>query len=93
VKKQGDRSAAMRQAQAHVTVDIRGLIAPITLLKVEEILAGMVPGQVMDVLGDDEETRVDLISIVNNSGHELISINDQKENFRLLIRKGTPDGQ
>jgi TusA-related sulfurtransferase len=83
----------MRQAQAHVTVDIRGLIAPITLLKVEEILAGMVPGQVMDVLGDDEETRVDLISIVNNSGHELISINDQKENFRLLIRKGTPDGQ
>jgi len=83
----------MRQAQAHVTVDIRGLIAPITLLKVEEILAGMVPGQVMDVLGDDEETRVDLISIVNNSGHELISINDQTENFRLLIRKGTPDRQ
>jgi TusA-related sulfurtransferase len=83
----------MKQAQAHVTVDIRGLIAPITLLKVEEILAGMVPGQVMDVLGDDEETRVDLISIVNNSGHELISINDQPENFRLLIRKGTLDGQ
>jgi len=83
----------MKQGQAHVTVDIRGLIAPITLLKVEEILSGMVPGQVMDVLGDDEETRVDLISIVNNSGHELISINDQTENFRLLIRKGTPDRQ
>jgi TusA-related sulfurtransferase len=83
----------MKQAQAHVTVDIRGLIAPITLLKVEEILSGMVPGQVIDVLGDDEETRVDLISIVNNSGHKLISINDQTENFRLLIRKGTLDRQ
>lgn len=83
----------MKQAEAHVTVDIRGLIAPITLLKVEEILSGMVPGQVMDVLGDDEETRVDLISIVNNSGHELVSVSDQSENFRLLIRKGTLDGQ
>jgi len=81
----------MKQAQAHVTVDIRGLLAPITLLKVEEILSGMVPGQVMDVLGDDEETRVDLISIVNNSGHEIVSVSDQPENFRLLIKKGTLD--
>lgn len=72
-----------------MTVDIRGSIAPITLLKVEEVLSGMVTGQIIDVVGDDEETRVDLASIVTNSGHEILSANEQVEFFRLLIRKGT----
>ena len=80
----------MKQVKPDMIVDIRGSIAPITLLKVEEILSSMVAGQVMDVVGDDEETRVDLASIVTNSGHEILSVSDQVESFRILIRKG-PD--
>ncbi|MBW2109279.1 MAG: sulfurtransferase TusA family protein [Deltaproteobacteria bacterium] len=77
----------MKETKPDATIDIRDLIAPITLLKVEARLSTMKPGQVLEILCSDPETRTDLTQIVEKSGHRCISLTGEPGHFRLLVEK------
>ena len=77
----------MNKRQPHATIDVRDLIVPVTLLRVENILAGMAPGQIVEVLCADRETKTDLVDIMKNSRHRCQVIDETADHFRLLIEK------
>jgi len=81
----------MSDVQRDATIDIRDSVSPISLLIVENQLAKMQSGQVLEVLCGDTETKGDLVKIIKNSGHRCIAVTDEPDYFSLIIeKKGTP---
>ena len=72
---------------SYLTMDIRDLIAPLTLLKVESRLVSMESGQVLEIICIDEETKVDLARIAKNAGHGYTATSDQDDAYRIFIQR------
>jgi TusA-related sulfurtransferase len=77
----------MTDVQRDATIDIRDWISPISLLIVENQLAKMKSGQVLEVLCGDSETKGDLVRIIKNSGHRCITVTNASDYFSLVIEK------
>lgn len=78
----------MKNTTADATLDIRNVIAPVALLKVEGKLSHMQCGQILEVLCTDSETKTDLCTIAKNAGHGCKTFKSPSSTFRLLIEKG-----
>ena len=76
----------MAQKIAH-QLDLRGMIAPITLLKVTQAFRRLNPGETLEILGSDVQTRKDLFQILEAPHYELVSSQDDKAFYRILLRK------
>ena len=76
-----------KEMRPDMTIDIRGLIVPVSLLKVGNQLADMQAGQVLEVLCNDGDTRTDLVRIVENSANQCLSVRQVSNLFQILIRK------
>lgn len=81
----------MKDIRPNSTIDVRDLISPVSLLKVENKLAEMAPGQIVEVLCTDEDTRSDLSDIIRNSNHRCITVEKIADYFKLLIEKNRLD--
>ena len=77
----------MRKTKPDATLDIRELIAPVTLLKVENRLASMKIGQILEVVSTDKETKVDLARIAKNAGHGFVSTTRDAETYHIFIER------
>ena len=77
----------MKDIRPHTTIDVTDFVAPISLLKVENRLAEMTTGQILEVLCADRETKTDLIDIMRNSNHRCVAVQENSDHFRLLIEK------
>jgi len=80
-------SSVVKGAQPHTTIDVRDSMAPISLLKVENRLAQISPGQTLEILCTGEETKSDLLDITRNSKHRCIAVEENADHFKLLIEK------
>ena len=60
-------------------LDIRGLFVPITLLKATQAFRGLDPGDTLEIVGSDSETREDLFKVLDASRFELIALQDEAE--------------
>ena len=68
-------------------LDLRGMIAPITLLKVTQAFRRLNPGETLEILGSDVQTRNDLFQILEAPRYELVSSQDDKAFYRILLKK------
>lgn len=78
----------MKPRKPDARVDVRNLISPLSLLKVENTLSQLARGQVMEVLCMDEETKTDLLVIMRNGNHHCISVKKRTDYFTLFFEKG-----
>ena len=78
----------MTNTKPYATLDIRNVIAPLALLKVEAQLSDMKCGQILEVLCTDGETKTDLCTIAKNAGHGFKTFKSPSHAFRMLIEKG-----
>lgn len=78
----------MKKVRPDATLDIRDSIAPVSLLKVENQLAEMQCGQLLEVFCGDKETKTDLLRIAKNAGHRCKAVSRASNAFLLLIEKG-----
>ena len=78
----------MKRWKPHSTIDVRELVPPLSLLKVENGLAELTPGQIVEILCADEETKSDMMHIIRNSKHACIAAENVNDYFKLLIKKG-----
>ena len=78
----------MKNTKPDATIDIRDSIPPVSLLKVENRLADMQCGQLLEVFCGDQETKTDLLSIAKNAGHRCRAVSKASSTFLLLIEKG-----
>jgi TusA-related sulfurtransferase len=76
----------LEQDIAH-QLDLRGLIAPVTLLMVMQAFRRLNPGETLEILGSDVQTRKDLFKVLQASRYELISFQDDMTFYRVRLRK------
>ena len=78
--------------KADYTLDFRGTITPISLLKVSQIFREMKPNEVLEIRGHDIDTRTDLFKVLPSSEFELLFMDVDEQNeceYRIQLRKTT----
>ncbi|MHB9004073.1 MAG: sulfurtransferase TusA family protein [Coriobacteriia bacterium] len=70
------------------SLDCVGLFCPEPLFQTREAMDRLEPGDVLEVLADDPAAEEDLRRFARRAGHELVSVQDNDDHKRFLIRKG-----
>ena len=69
-------------------LDLKGVIAPVSLLKCKSFLKTMSKGDVVKVFINDEEVIKDLILIMKRSNDSVLLLKKKKKHTCIQIRKG-----
>jgi TusA-related sulfurtransferase len=70
------------------TLDLIGIVSPICLLKCKSALSRLNPGELLEIMVQDEEVIASLAMILKQSPDSMESFNKEGECFRISIRKG-----
>jgi len=71
-------------------LDLRGMIIPLTLLKISQAFRNIKDGEIMDIVGTDPDTRRDFLRILGYSRCEVLDIKNEKDCYLIRLRKGKP---
>jgi TusA-related sulfurtransferase len=87
VKTSSKRRTAVDTAASPATaLDIRNNSSPLSILKTLWALKQLGPGQLLEVLCSDDETKEDLLCIIRKSSNqEIIDISEEPDCWRLII--------
>ena len=72
-------------------LDLRGMIVPVTFLNISWSLREIKCGETVEIVGSDPETKRDLFKILRTFPYELLNIDDDKNVYRIRLRKGRPE--
>ncbi|MEN8231862.1 MAG: sulfurtransferase TusA family protein [Thermodesulfobacteriota bacterium] len=70
------------------TVDAKGLECPMPLLKAKKEIDAMESGQVLEIIGTDEGSKVDLPGWCDRVGHSYLGVKEEANFFKFYIKKG-----
>ena len=70
------------------TLDAKGLDCPMPLLKAKKAIEALESGQVLEILGTDEGSKIDLPGWCERVGHTFLGAIDEENFFRFYIKKG-----
>lgn len=74
--------------RADFSLDFRGAITSLALLKFSRVFREMASNQTLEVLGLDTDARNDLFKLMPAAAYELLSVEAGKDSsFRVYIRK------
>ena len=75
-------------------LDLRGAIIPFSLLKVSQVFKIIKPGELLEILCSDADTRNDLFKILPESSYELTLIEELEEDYfyRIQLKKAFKSG-
>ena len=74
--------------EADRTLDAKGLECPLPLLKAKKAMETLESGQVLEILGTDEGSKVDLPGWCQHAGHAYLGVKEEAGYFRFYIKKG-----
>ena len=77
-----------RSETTETSLDCIGLFCPEPLFQTREAMDALQVGDVLEVLTDDPAAEEDLTRFAKRAGHEMVSVEDQGDHQRFLIRKG-----
>ena len=69
------------------TLDMTGYFCPEPVIRVNEEIASVGVGEILELLADDPSSKSDIASWAKRTGHELVSTEDDGGVFRFLIRR------
>jgi TusA-related sulfurtransferase len=70
------------------TLDARRLLCPMPVIRVQDRVATLSPGDVLEVLATDPGTRSDIPAWCRINGHEMIDIDERDGAIVLTLRVG-----
>ncbi len=70
------------------SLDCVGLLCPEPLFQTRTAIDRIEPGTVLEVLADDPAAEEDLTRFAKRTGHEMVSVTDEGDHKRFLIRRG-----
>lgn len=73
-------------ASAADSLDTRGLICPLPALKARKRLAGMAPGQILEMWADDPAAQSDIPELCHSAGHRLAASEPASDDSGDLYR-------
>ena len=71
---------------ADVTLDVLGFHCPVPVHETKRILSSMSPGEVVLVMADDPETKMDIPALLNRSGDTLLDVVEEAGEYHYRIR-------
>ncbi len=78
----------MAPEQPVETLDCVGLFCPEPLFQTREAIDQIEVGEVLEVLADDPAAEEDLTRFAKRTGNEIVSIEDEGDYKRFLIKRG-----
>lgn len=73
--------------KADVTLDCVGLYCPMPIYQTAKKIKELKPGQVLEVLADDEGIKADMPAWCRTTGNELLGIEEDAEGYKAYVRK------
>ena len=67
----------MAHVEADVTLDVLGFHCPVPVHETKRILSSMTPGDIVLVMADDPETKMDIPALLNRSGDTLLNVEEE----------------
>ena len=77
----------MAQADADLTLDVLGFHCPVPVHETKRALATMDPGNVILIMADDPETKIDIPALLNRSGDTLLDVEEEAGEYHYRIQK------
>lgn len=74
--------------EADRRIDCVGLYCPMPIVKTAQAMKEMEPGQVLEVLADDEGIRSDMPAWASKTGNEFLGVEEEQGEIRVYVRKG-----
>ncbi|MFC1837692.1 sulfurtransferase TusA family protein [Thermodesulfobacteriota bacterium] len=78
----------LENIKADRTLNARGLTCPMPLLKAKKEIDALENGQVLEIIGTDEGSKVDLPGWCERVGHSYLGVKEEGNVFKFYIRKG-----
>jgi len=76
----------LRTQMDHI-LDLRGLIVPLTLLKILQGFRAIGSGETLEIIGTDTDTRRDVMSVLKTSPCKVLGIRDEKDRYIIRLMK------
>jgi TusA-related sulfurtransferase len=70
-----------------MVLDLKGMIQPLTFLKITQAFRKIKTGEIMEIIGTDPETRRNFSKILGASFHELLHTKYKKDLYFIRLRK------
>lgn len=71
-----------------VTTDVVYMMCPMHLLKLDEMIGEIEPGQVLEILTDYDGALEDIPGWCDKHGHEFLGLDEETDYYKFYIRKG-----
>ena len=69
------------------SLDVLGFFCPVPIAEARKALLQMQRDEVLEVWSDDQEVLHDMPLLLNRTGDELLSVEENANEYRILIRK------
>ena len=73
--------------KADATLDCIGLYCPMPIYNMSKKLKELKPGQVLEVLADDEGIKEDMPVWCKTTGNELLGIEEEEGQYKAYVKK------
>jgi tRNA 2-thiouridine synthesizing protein A len=73
--------------KADITIDCIGLYCPMPIVSTTKQIKTMQPGQVLEVVADDEGIKQDMPSWARMTGNEFLGIEEEGGKYHVFVRK------
>ncbi|MDP2167033.1 MAG: sulfurtransferase TusA family protein [Thermodesulfovibrionales bacterium] len=73
--------------KADVTADIVYMMCPMHLLKLEEMMKTIEPGQVLEILTDYDGALEDIPAWCEKTGNEFLGVKETEDFFKFYIKR------
>jgi len=79
--------ADLAEPNAAKVVNARNMACPGTLLETKRAIAGVKPGEILEVLSNDPEARADIRAWADKAGHEYLGYVEAECHDRLFVAR------
>ena len=73
--------------KADETLDCVGLYCPMPIVKTNQKIKELKPGQVLEVIADDKGIKQDMPAWCKATGNEFLGLEEQDGEYRAYVRK------
>lgn len=77
----------VENVKADVTTDVVYMMCPMHLLRLEEVIKTLEPGQVLAILTDYDGALEDIPGWCERTGNEFLGVEEAGEIYKLYVRK------
>jgi len=73
--------------QAVQTLDCKGLLCPVPIIRLAKAIKTIEVGQVLEMLATDPGSVPDMKAYQSQTGHQIVSQDQQAQVYRFLVRR------